>query len=498
MNSENNNDLNAISLGSVDNSNNLNTNPVGPVPPVSPVVNEEIPTPISTNEGQNTIGENTVPVMPEVPATPVSPVEPIAPVAFVEPVAPLEPINPEPSTEPIITPEAPTNNDMFSAIPNNNIGTVPPMADNSYNVPVAPVATMPSTPVEPVAPVPPLQYDVPDTINNISSVPVFNDIGTVPPIPDIPVQNVPQNVPKKKKGINKGIFILIILVSMAAVGVGVYMFLHISNSKASPVITKKVEIEVGSAVSSLITDYATFKGIDSSNCSLNITEITDTKVLNKEYPFTITCNETVYRGTAKIVDTVKPEVTLKNVNVSLNNEVKPEDFIATCKDNTTCSYEFVKEDELKQNITKAGTYEVPIKVKDEANNEIEVNGSLTVTENIAELYLVCSKGNDTLMEANKLGIANNTFNKFNTRSYTFKLSAEEYQALKTESTGKTDVTYKGITGRAEFRDTDNTLILSKELTYEDLNKEANAEIPLDFAGLKAFYTEKGYTCNPVY
>ena len=472
MNSENNNDLNAISLGSVDNSNNLNTNPVGPVPPVAPVVNEDIPSPIG-EVTSSAIASNIMPPI-ETPVEPVSPVEPVEPVAPVEPVSPLTEVINEPVMDSTVQGQ-PTNNDIYSSIPNNNIGTVPPIGDNNFNVPTPPVATMPSIPVEPVAPVEPLPYDIPDTINNISSVPVFNDIGTVPPIPDVPASTIPQKeAPKKKKGINKMIFVLIILVAMAAVGVGVYMFLHISSSKASPVITKKVEIEIGNTVSSLITDYATFKGIDSSNCSLNITEITDTTVLNKEYPFTVTCNDKVYKGTAKIVDTVKPEVELKNVNVSLNTEVKAEDFIATCKDSTKCSYEFINEKELKEHLNVAGSYEVPIKVKDEADNEIEVKGNLTVTENNAELYLVCTKGNDTLSESNKLGINNNKFNKFNTRTYTFKLSSEEYTTLKTESTGKTEV------------------------TYEDLNKEANTEIPLEFAGLKAFYTEKGYTCNPVY
>ncbi len=491
MNSENNNDLNAISLGSVDNSNNFNTNPIEPVAPVAPIENADIPTPISPNPN-DVASINSTPVMPEVPTTPVSstPVSPVAPVAPVTEIVTETPVTTS------------TNNDMFSAIPNNNIGTVPPIADTNYSVPVTPVAPISNAPLEnetTVAPVEPLPYDIPDTINNISSVPVFNDIGTVPPIPDIPAQTVPQNKDSKKnKGLNKGIFVLIILVAMAAVGVGVYVFLHISNNKVAPVVLKKIKIEVGSSVSSLITDYATFNNIDSNDCSLNITEITDTKILNKEYPFSIACEGTVYRGTAKIVDTIKPEVTLKNVNVSLNSEVKAEDFIAECKDNTACSYEFVKEDELKKNLANAGTYEVPIKVKDEANNEIEVTGSLVVTSNTAELYLVCTKGNDSLMEANKLGIVNNVFNKFNTRTYTFKLTAEEYQKLKTESTGKLEVTYKGITGRAEFKDTDNTLVLAKDLTYEDLNKEANAEIPLDFGGLKAFYTDKGYTCNPVY
>jgi len=66
MNSENNNDLNAISLGSVDNSNNFNTNPIEPVAPVAPIENADIPTPISPNPN-DVASINSTPVMPEVP-----------------------------------------------------------------------------------------------------------------------------------------------------------------------------------------------------------------------------------------------------------------------------------------------------------------------------------------------------------------------------------------------------------------------------------------------
>lgn len=509
MNSENNNDMGAISLGSVDNSNNLNSMPVPPmsvdnsVGPVPPVDNN-IPTPIGENNSVNLSTTSdilpTSPIENAVPTPEVTPVESIPTPEPVSPVAPVEPVAPVAPTP------APSIDSGYSAIPNNNIGTVPPINNNGFEAPVAPVATMPSapqseeapaptTPVAPVAPVEPLPYDIPETINNISSVPVFNDIGTIPPIPDTPAAVVNHANPSKKKGMNKIVFVIIVLLAMAAVGAGVYIFLHLSNQNSSGVKVKNVEIEIGSNKSSLITDYATFNGIDYNVCSLDTTEIKETNTLNAEYPFAITCSGTVYKGTAKIVDKTKPEVTLKGVKAEINAEVKPEDFIDSCKDSTKCSYAFKDETKLKDDLTKSGSYEVPIIVKDEAGNEVEVTGSLTVNANVADLYLICTKGNENLTETNKLGIVNNEFNKANTRSYSFKLSSEEYQSLKTESSGKTEVTYKNITGTAEFRDEDTTLIISKYLTYEELNKEANQELPLQIGALKEFYVSKEYTCN---
>ncbi len=511
MNNENNNDFNAISLGNVDNSNNLSPEPVAPIP-------------LGSQDNSNVVDLNEKgPVMPVEPVAPVTPEEPINLVMETNEAIPA-PINTDdiiPDNNTVINPELTpaengsvdtsaqqsiNNNELFTSIPNNNIGTVPPFNNNDALdsvAPVTPVATMPSeevpaNSVEPVAPVEPLPYDIPSTINNYDSVPSFNEIGMVPPIPDTPVAVQNQGKPSKKKGMNKLVFVLIVLLAMTAVGVGVYMFLHISSSKAAPVKVKNVEIEMGSTVSSLITDYATFYGIDYNTCSLDTTDIKDTNKLNAEYPFAVTCADTIYKGTAKIVDKTKPEVTLKKVNAKLNAEIKPEDFIESCEDNSKCSYEFKDELKLKDNLAQAGTYEVPIIVKDESGNEIEVVGSLLVNANAADLYLVCTKGNDNFIEANKLGLVNNEFNKVDTRSYTFKLTNEEYQTLKTESADKNEITYKNITGSAEFNDENTTVVISKFLTYEELNKEAGVELPLQIGSLKEFYKNKGYDCNLEY
>ena len=79
---------------------------------------------------------------------------------------------------------------------------------------------------------------------------------------------------------NKLIFVIIIVLLIAAVGVGVYIFLNMSNKPASVSVTpKEVKIEVGSEVSTNILDYATFNGVNSANCSLDTSNITDTTYL---------------------------------------------------------------------------------------------------------------------------------------------------------------------------------------------------------------------------
>ena len=161
------------------------------------------------------------------------------PLSEIPPVAPIETIDS-------------LDNNLNIGFDNNMNNEIPPLnTENLTNV----------NNIPPVAPVTPINYDVPETINNFSTTPVFNDIGTVPPIPDSPIGpiGVPNNdnlkPPKKDKGIPKVLFVLIIVLSITAVGVGVYIFLHVANKNA--VMPRMIRLEAGSEISTNINDYAT-------------------------------------------------------------------------------------------------------------------------------------------------------------------------------------------------------------------------------------------------
>ena len=385
------------------------------------------------------------------------------PLQDIPPVKPVEPVEPE-TVETL---------DMTTNIPN-----VPP---------VAPIENQNPTPV----PVPPISYDIPQPINSFTT-PVFNDIGTVPPIPNGPVPPIPEDKPQKKK-MNKTIFVLLIMVALAAVGVGVYIFLHIASVKNVPVRTKLVEIEIESEVSTDINDYATFNKQNSETCSLDTSAITDTSKLNAEYTFKIVCGTSTYTGKAKIVDTEKPEVVAKNITVAKDSSVSPEDFISSCTDKTDCNYSFKEEDKVKEWVKSEGDYRVVILVKDGADNQVEVTATLTVTGKTADVYLVCEQDTYTT----KFAINNSVFMKVATRVYEFKFSSStEYNNFKEEFKDKNEVTYNNITGTPEYNDNTLTLKITKNLSYDELNKEENTTLPLEVGSLRAYYENKlGKDCK---
>jgi len=430
-NNENNNEeLNVVSLGSVDNGQNLNV-PINEIPPVNPIPEEtvEVLEDVSTSEVDNSV---------------VTPVEQL---------------------------ETPVD---INAIP---------------------------TDVPPLEPVPPINYDIPEVIDN---APLFNDIGTVPPISDVPIIHneiaEPAEPPKsKKKGINKTLFVVIIILALCAVGGGVYVFLSKANSGAA-VTLKAVKIEAGSTLSTNIKDYANFgSSVDISTCNFDTSEITDTNDVGAEYKFRITCGDKIYQGKATIVDTTAPDVTLREVNVGIDEDVTAEDFIAECKDASNCSYAFKDEVRLKEYLKSPSSYHVPIIVKDETGNEKEVTGTLNVNENSSTMALVCTKTFDDYIENSKFGLseADSAFNKSTMRVYTFKFTnKEEYEKLRDENKDKTEITYLNITGKPSFDDDATTLTLSKKMAYSDLVSEFEGELPVSYGELKLFFDNKGYSCTP--
>lgn len=438
-NGENKNELNAISLGNVENVNeNLNV-PVGDIPPVVPL--EPI-------ESLDTLNESVT----------------------------NSNVSEKNNLNPSLMQSTISNNAQSNVLLDNNINSVPP--------------------VQPIQPESTIQYDIPEPINNFNTTPVFNEIGTVPPIPNGPV-NEPtfNNGDKKKRKMNKTIFVLIIILALTAVGVAVYIFLHLASNKTY-VRTKNVDLEIGSTVSTNILDYATFSNVDSNTCSLDTTAISDTNTLNAEYTYKIVCGTNSYTGKVKIVDTVKPEVKLKDVTIAVNGSITPESFILECKDSTKCSYVFKEEEKVKEYLKTPESYRVGIIVTDEAGNETEVTGTLTVSDTVSSVYLICTKQDSNYTEMLRLGLINSEFSKVATRVYTFKFATkDEYTTFKNENSDKVEVTYQNITGSPEFNDENLTLSISKILTYDELNSEAGSTVPISTGDLKSFYQEKGYTCS---
>lgn len=97
-----------------------------------------------------------------------------------------------------------------------------------------------------------------------------------------------------------------------------------------------------------------------------------------EYTITVVVNNTNYNTLLKVVDTVMPELTTKDVTIQEGESYTSNDFVDKCNDNSKeeCKIDFYKEskDEDGKAIdyskyTKAGTYTIKITANDSSQNQ---------------------------------------------------------------------------------------------------------------------------------
>ena len=107
------------------------------------------------------------------------------------------------------------------------------------------------------------------------------------------------------------------------------------------------------------------------------------------YKVEIKDNEKIYTSKLVVQDTTKPVLTLKPVEVEESTEIKIDDFITSCKDNSReeCLYEFVMHNEENDTYEKIdnidkniGERDIYIKAKDTSNNEVIEKTTLKVNK----------------------------------------------------------------------------------------------------------------------
>ena len=336
-----------------------------------------------------------------------------------------------------------------------------------------------------------------DSVNTNSFVEPnhIQNIGGMPPENSQPV--------KTKKGMNKTLFIVLIIVLIAAVAFGVYYFLNISNKVK--VTVKEVNIGVGETLSDDINDYATITGNDASSCTLNNRNVNSTAI--GEYEFEINCGKDVYTGKVIVSDKTAPIAITNVVYKNINDPVEADEFISSCDDPSGCTYTFADEESIQGYLqTAGGPYTIGMNVTDNAGNTATVDAYLYVSAYNIMAYTSCSLENQTVTgyQATKtitdlfpIGRDGNNelaYLGIGRRIYTYVFnSADEYSKVAGEKTNT--LTFDNITGLASYDDENKTIKLSIDLSNTTLNSEAGGTFGTSYAIFRQYYTNKGYTCS---
>lgn len=430
---------------------------------------------------------------PQTPVSPTPQVEPtVAPTQPTPPVAPATNINAA-STTPVEPTMQPTN---IAAQPLEQPVSTEPVAQPIPGTSATPYTTATSLTGNTVGVgTPAVGQDNLNTNGFVEPNKVQN-IGQVPPSNTV-------NNNKTKKGMNKTLFVVLIIVAIAAVAFGVYYFLSISNK--AKVTLKEVNIGVGETLSDNIKDYATISG-DASSCTLNTRNINVQAI--GTYPFSITCGGDVYEGTANVVDMLPPVATLNNaIYKTINSTVTVDEFVTSCTDASNCTTAFTNEagvaDYLK---TAGGPYSVEISAKDDAGNETIYTSNLYVTPYQIKLFKDCESPSSevsgyqvtkTTRDYLPIGYdANRVYSYLGVsqRIYTY-VFADNSEYTSVIGDKPQTLTFDGITGAATYDDENQTITIYTDLSIDTLNSEANGAFPTTFVEINTYYTNLGYTCS---
>ncbi len=328
-----------------------------------------------------------------------------------------------------------------------------------------------------------------------------NMLGAVPTPPVMGPQNGKQK--KEKKPLSKTTIILMAVLLILVIGCGVYFVLNGSKANVSKVsiVANDMFLDLGKPLSTKIADYGSVQGYDINNCTLDTSKVDLTKMGSYEYK--ITCGPTVKTGTIVLQDNVAPEVTVREVMVVPGAALKLEDFIVSCEDFTSCSYELADSTQDLDTLTETeGTYEVEILVSDEYENQKKVVATLVVSLNAPVKFMYCTP----------TSLPNNTLNADLDVSYSYGISTDgelvrtqkistytfkeetEYKTIKTGYTPSTGI--NGMIGEAEFDDDNFVIKLTQVLTTDELATEFNVNpFPTVYEELKEFHINQGISCK---
>jgi hypothetical protein len=315
------------------------------------------------------------------------------------------------------------------------------------------------------------------------------DIGVIPP----------KKMEKKDNSkFKKGLFIVLIIILIIGVAFGVYYYLSIANSNAK-VKPKNIVMELGSTVSTNPSFYADFNGVAPENCVMNTTQINTKQV--GTYNYSITCGNKTYNGVVNVKDTIAPKTNLQDVVKVVGESVEAKEFIVSCDDASTCSYEFGDLNAITSDLQTPGEYSVDIIVSDTSGNKSTVKGTLNVLSKKITAYLSCTGEATSLKDYAGYTYTYDTFAiddtntylgiAYRIKRYSF-LKTDEYTKVKTDNNGKTE--YDGTKGIINFDDTLKYLNIENKLTNDDLTKEYGSEFPNNYNSIKTYYEQKGYVC----
>ena len=196
-----------------------------------------------------------------------------------------------------------------------------------------------------------------------------------------------QRVNNDKK--NK-IILIIIIIGILLVIVITTAIIHnksknkeLSNAKIE--IRDEVTLEINAEKPEKTVYFKSLENVNEDDIKINYENVNFSEL--GTYKAKIKVNNEIYEVNIRIVDTIAPNLELKDLTIEKGTVYKPEDFVDTCEDNSNkgCKISF---DELTpdkdgkkidySNYTEEGTYDIKITAEDDAKNNTTKKTTLKI------------------------------------------------------------------------------------------------------------------------
>lgn len=183
-----------------------------------------------------------------------------------------------------------------------------------------------------------------------------------------------------------------IIIGVCIIGV-IVCFIIVSNFEGESHSVKPGNLSIKNEVSVEVNEkftndifFSKIENVDIEDIEVNFSLDYDISKVGK-YDVTLIINEKNYSTVLNVIDTIMPELTLKNVEIEKNKTYSANDFVKSCSDNSKqdCNISFYKDgiDEEGKTIdyskfTEKGTYQVKIAATDDSGNQTVKEATLTI------------------------------------------------------------------------------------------------------------------------
>ena len=172
--------------------------------------------------------------------------------------------------------------------------------------------------------------------------------------------------------------IVVVLLFIGIIGGGILFYLN--YQKQDHVKVKDITVELGDKLPLEISAYAKGNNLETYKLDLSQVKVDDNNIatVTGEYSYRVIKNDKILKGKIYVKDTKAPIFTLENLEVGVNENFSPNDYILTCDDySLPCSVKFKNAKDLELN-SKEGVYDTTIIISDAEGNEVSKKVKLTV------------------------------------------------------------------------------------------------------------------------